>query len=148
MMTCEEILKALRDGKAVKRKNEGYYFLLADDAIVEYSINNSKWVASNQSFYFRLDEVKKDKLDFEIYEPVLTEEERKYIAAIIAPLRKSWKRITITKIYGVGVCKERILFEFKNGDDEENYSLPSFDKGTMYNGMSLGTEYSLEELGL
>lgn len=150
MMTCEEILKALRDGKAVKRRNENYYFLLADDAIVEYSINNSEWVTSNQSFCFRLDEIKKDKLDFEIYEPKLTESEREYLSGFLRPFMKNYK-ITIRKYSAFKVGEESLFFSLQRNTDEKDeaeFALPFFKAGTMYAGMELGKEYTLEELGL
>lgn len=145
-MTCEQVIQALRSGKKVSHAHTNNYLVLEDNMVVSRRKQDDEKLGSCYPSFSAGDIVL--GTDYEIYEPVLNEEERKYIAAIIAPLKKSWERITITKIYGVGVCKERILFELKNGDDEENYSLPSFDKGTMYNGMSLGTEYSLEELGL
>lgn len=149
MMTCEEILKALRDGKAVKRRNEDDYFLLADDAIIKRSIKDNELVFSNLNFSFRLDEVKKGEFDFEIYEPKLTEEEKKYLSGVIKPFKKDYK-IMVRKLRTA--CGEEYIYIcfYRSGTDyiEGAASLPQFKANTMYAGMKARKEYSLEELGL
>lgn len=150
MMTCEEILKALRDGKAVKRKNEDYYFLLADDAIIEYPIKDSKRVSFSLNFCLTLDEVKKGEFDFEIYEPKLTESEREYLSGFLRPFKKDYK-ITIRKYSAFKVGEESLFFSLQRNTDEKDeaeFALPFFKAGTMYAGMKANKEYSLEELGL
>lgn len=150
MMTCEEILKALRNGKAVRRKNENYYFLLADDAIIERSIKSSEWVSFNLNFNFRLDEIKKGEFDFEIYEPKLTESEREYLSGFLRSFMKNYK-ITIRKYSAFKVGEESLFFSLQRNTDEKDeaeFALPFFKAGTMYAGMKANKEYSLEELGL
>lgn len=80
-----------------------------------------------------LDEEHKD-------EPVLDEEERKYLGAVIAPFR--------SKVNFV----EKIQYQRKEfieiGLGSESMSLPFFPEGKMYKGMCPGRAYTLEELGL
>lgn len=75
-------------------------------------------------------------------ESILNEEERKYLSAVIKPF----------KIEGI-VKKQSDIDEYICIYVIEKYYtyvllLPYFKKGTMYKGMKLNKEYTLEELGL
>lgn len=77
----------------------------------------------------------------EYKEPILEENERKYLSAVIKPFRKD-----VVAIAKFKTCSSQYIhIEMKS-----NYSssLPVFPKGTMYKGMEDGRYYSLEELGL
>ena len=79
-----------------------------------------------------------------IPKPLLTEEEREYLSYIIKPFRDEIEYIhkftcpNSTKEYLMGFIK----------DIGYHLELPPFVKGTMYCGIELGKEYTLEELGL
>lgn len=73
--------------------------------------------------------------------PILDDKEKEYLSNVIRPWKK---RIKIIAKHGTGRY-EWIVIINKNG---ENMILPSFKKGTMYKGMELDKEYSLDELGL
>lgn len=79
----------------------------------------------------------------EEYKPtILTEKEKDYLSAVIKPFRKNI--MSIIKRRSIANEKEFIFIESKR----EFFSLPFFEKDTMYKGMKYGKRYTLEELGL
>lgn len=83
----------------------------------------------------------------EYKEPILDEAEKKYLKAVIKPFKKHVKTIMKAKqvatLYAITI------------DIEEKYNyetflqFPPFEKSSgMYQGMELGKEYTLKELGL
>lgn len=72
---------------------------------------------------------------------VLDEVEWRYLKQVIRPFKNKIKRVTKLTHY---TDKEYIKVYF----DSDIMNFPDFDKGTMYKGMKLGKEYTLEELGL
>ncbi len=80
----------------------------------------------------------------EYEEPILDDEERKYLSVVLAPYRH---RITcICKEYDNDRMHEIIHITFDN--DTSEFYLPNFKKGKMYKGMINGVMYSMKELGL
>ncbi len=86
-------------------------------------------------------------LNSEYKEPILDEAEKKYLKAVIKPFKKHVKTIMKAKqvatLYAITI------------DIEEKYNyetflqFPPFEKSSgMYQGMELGKEYTLKELGL
>ena len=86
---------------------------------------------------------KKVKLTLEIEEPILDDAERKYLSGVIRPFRDRVENIQKNGIYPKG--KERIVIAYNNS---LYMPFPVFKEGTMYKGMELNKEYTLEELGL
>ena len=82
------------------------------------------------------------KIVFERKEEVLDETERKYLADVIRPFRDKVKYIYKGQEWGN--IKEFIHIELK----KDALDLPFFKKGTMYKGMEIDRNYTLEELGL
>ena len=79
--------------------------------------------------------------------PILTEKEKEYLSNVIKPFRN--RIIYIEKYYlGDREYIEICLKHFMDDDNYETLVLPEFEKGTMYNGMELNKEYTLDELGL
>lgn len=73
----------------------------------------------------------------------LDETERKYLKAVLRPFRNRVARVTKLKFPG---CPDYSLrFDLEDGD---SFSFPNFPAGTMYNGMELYHDYTLEELGI
>lgn len=102
---------------------------------------DSTWVNSKDLFSDKfLDQ------EIEIDEPILTDEEREYLSAIIKPFRSRVKSIRKTDM------TEYDEFEYLWGEmidyDDNMFILPLFEKGTMYTGMEANKKYTLEELGL
>ena len=82
-----------------------------------------------------------DWLNSEYKEPILTEEEREYLSAVIKPFRNEVLNIKKKSNYLAWIS---IVMK-----DQEIIKLPFFEKSSeMYKGMELGKEYTLEELGL
>ena len=79
-------------------------------------------------------------LDAEHKEPILEDEEREYLSAVIRPFRD--KVTAICKVNDLESDYIVIYLEF------ENVCLPDFPTGTMYKGMKKGHDYTIEELGL
>ena len=76
----------------------------------------------------------------EYKEPVLTEEEKEYLKAVIKPFRDKVKCILKCSNSGEWIAIKII--------DDARINFPYFEKGSMYKGMKLNREYTLEELGL
>ena len=80
---------------------------------------------------------------YECKEEILDEAEKRYLRNIVNPFRN--KVISICKIKNLSrENKEYIIINIGN----ENITLPYFKENTMYKGMKLEKEYTLEELGL
>lgn len=77
-----------------------------------------------------------------IIEPILTEEEREYLKAVIRPWRDA--------VYGIRIVSHRSDWEYlKIGIKADgNICFPSFPKGKYYKGMERDKDYTLEELDL
>ena len=80
----------------------------------------------------------------EYKEPILDEEEKKYLSAVIKPFRNRTE--VIAKLLDCDEKREYIAVGCNTIQD--SFSLPRFEKGTMYKGMELNKAYTLEELGL
>ena len=79
--------------------------------------------------------------------PILNDVEKEYLGNIIKPFKD--RVIWIGKsVYIPGEYIEIYLRHYDDGCSSYSIILPYFKKGTMYNGMELDKEYTLEELGL
>ncbi len=87
---------------------------------------------------------KKVKLTLEVKEPILDEEERKYLSGVIRPFRDKVK--CIKKVTNYNEVLEYLRIRMSLGYND--IPLPYFEKDTMYKNMELNKEYTLEELGL
>ena len=83
---------------------------------------------------------------------ILDKEEKKYLSNVIRPFAN--RMVSITKIKdwidedsNFEVLEIALRLPCKN-QDMEFVHLPYFEKGTMYKGMELNKEYTLEDLGL
>lgn len=83
-------------------------------------------------------------LEQEYQEPILDEQERKYLSAVIKPWRD--KVVDIAKRPYDNY--EYIVIRYYDYDFIQTIQMPLFEKDTMYKGMELDKEYTLEELGL
>ena len=79
----------------------------------------------------------------EAKEPILDEVEREYLSAVIRPFRNRVKYIV--KTFGVSEARQFIRIIMHDG---EYSNLPFFKGGTMYKGMKVDKQYTLQELGL
>lgn len=74
---------------------------------------------------------------------VLDETEREYLKAVFGPFRNSGVRVTKLKL----PCSSNYYLR-ADLEDGDSLAFPNFPAGTMYNGMELYHEYTLEELGI
>lgn len=74
---------------------------------------------------------------------VLDETERRYLKTVFSPFRNRDVRVTKLKFPGCSDYYLRAALE-----DGDSLAFPNFPAGTMYNGMELYHEYTLEELGI
>lgn len=82
-------------------------------------------------------------LNSECKEPILTEEEKEYLSAVVKPFRK---KVEYIAIWGAWNGSKQFVHIELYDDDYMNF--PNFEKNTMYKGMEPRKHYSLEELGL
>ena len=140
-MTIVEAVKALTEGKKIRRNTweKGDYVTLKDNKVV---------TIGDQPSGLYIEDFSADCWE-EYKEPVLNEEEKEYLSAVIKPFRD---RITyIAKVeedihwfYWIMI---RVDIGFLN--DYYDFCLPPFEEtSSMYKNMEVGKEYTLEELGL
>ena len=85
------------------------------------------------------------KLTLEVEEPILDEEERKYLSNVIRPFRD--RVISIAKVESSKY--ERINIIYTNIQlTRKEIKLPLFEKGKMYKNLELNKGYSLKDLDL
>lgn len=76
---------------------------------------------------------------------ILDETEKKYLKGVIRPFRNRVRYIIKKEYYEY----EYISIEYKEIDNSTYYiQLPNFKSNTMYKGMEIGKDYTLNELGL
>ncbi len=81
----------------------------------------------------------------EYKEPILDDEEKEYLSAVIKPFRKDVEYIM--KLPKFEWIQEAIYIHIGRSW-RGNIELPTFKKGAMYKGMKIDKRYTLEELGL
>ena len=141
-MTIVEAFKALAEGKKIRRNTweKGDYVTLKDNKVV---------TIGDQPSGLYIDDFSADWWE-EYKEPVLDEEEKKYLSAVIKPFRDRVIYIKKIDMYlGCNKYDEYILGELSNKDDVvDTFALSYFPKGSMYKNMETNKKYTLEELGL
>ena len=88
-------------------------------------------------------------IDLSKYELLQANKEKEYLSAVIKPFRDrilSIYKFELSGYEGIGI--ELKFPKVERSVDVDAMTLPSFEIGTMYKGMELAKEYSLEELGL
>lgn len=118
-------------------------YKLTIDGIMRYSPYGKEWLYDSlpgQVLTGRFEIIKLPK-------PILDDAEKEYLGNIIKPFRD--RVISIRKIEDPGEeCLLIYVEHFRDKSNGETFTLPSFEKKTMYKGMELGKRYTLEELGL
>lgn len=139
-MTIVEAVKALTEGKKIRRKDweKDNYITLIDNQVV----SQNGWSSG-----LCIDDFSADWWE-EYKEPVLDEEEKKYLSAVIKPFKD---RVVYIRKVKVCECNWFISIKVKRYDEEDSneyIDLPYFRENTMYINMEVGKEYTLKELGL
>lgn len=137
-MTIVEAVKALTEGKKIRRKDweKDNYITLIDNQVV----SQNGWSSG-----LCIDDFSADWWE-EYKEDILDEEEKKYLSAVIKPFRDRVKYVDKLETYWVD--NGEFIFISLGDGIHEHISLPWFHKGSMYKNMELGERYTLEELGL
>lgn len=92
----------------------------------------------------KIERLAKYETIYEAYEApksILSEKEKEYLEAVIRPFRN---KIEVIQKHSYESNGEFISIDL----EDDNIELPTFEKGTMYKGMEIDKEYTLEELGL
>lgn len=152
-MTLVELQKALREGKAVTRTNDGNYFRIEDGQFASRDCDTGELIHARDYFLLNAGDFLNDDTGYELFsnfsnKPILPESERKYLADVIRPFRDKLK-VTIEK-FRQDDGDEFISINVRNDDDTyyHDIDLAPFAPKEMYRGMELYKEYSLEDLGL
>lgn len=122
--------------------SDDYKYKITKDGMFMYSGFASDWFSANHILLGVL--IGK----YEIKKPILDEVEKEYLSAVIKPFRDRVKCI-VKRDYEMKYENEYIFIVFDDdGCMQIKMCFPSFKKGTMYKGMELNKNYTLEELGL
>ena len=129
-MKLEKEVKNLHFSDKLNRKRKRFDLVFKDFL--------SKKELDNYIKYFN----KKVKVTLETEEPILDDKERKYLSNVIRPFRD--RVLCIKKEKNYYYDKQQIKIYLT----DTNIPLPLFENNTMYKGMKLYMEYSLEDLEL
>lgn len=116
------------------------------EIVKNIGMKKEDWEDYKKEQFAEIEEVDKyfEELEKKV-KPKLTDEEKEYLSAVIKPFRNKVifikKRGFVSSIRGV---KEYITIDL----DIEDVCLPLFEGGKHYQGLEIGREYKLEELGL
>ena len=126
----------------IKGVNSSYRFKLTMAGLMSSWKNSSKWNSSGllEEFITGHYQISKEKIN-----SVLDPAEKKYLSAVIKPF---WNKVYAIAKYDDGDDNYYIQIAIKQNVYLEYIDLPYFKKGTMYKGMELKKEYTVEQLGL
>ena len=122
-------------------KDSSFTYRLTERGLDSRYMNNLKWYPSGMLEDLLIGNYQIIRKPRSILEPA----EKKYLSAVIKPFRS--KVYAIAK-YDDGVDNYYIQIAIKQNVYFEYIDLPYFKKGTMYKGMELKKEYTVEQLGL
>ena len=122
-------------------KDSSFIYRLTERGLDSRYMNNLKWYPSGMLEDLLIGNYQIIRKPRSILEPA----EKKYLSAVIKPFRS--KVYAIAK-YDDGVDNYYIQIAIKQNVYFEYIDLPYFKKGTMYKGMELKKEYTVEQLGL
>ena len=144
-MNLEEAIKALKEGKKIRRNAWGLNVYIQIDMSEKKFIQGTS-CRSTPIISLSVTDILDN--DWEIVEePVLDKQEKKYLENFLRPYTKKYEKITIkkTSLYTIRID----FFAFKEGGLNDFLTLPSFSKDEhMYDGMEVDKSYTLDELGL
>lgn len=148
MKTQEELLNffgvELNKIYQIKAENDRGYFKVTrtdlGDIVVRYSAD-LKIVEKGNGFGFNLLVLQRWNYE-ECKRPILDKKEKEYLSAVVKPFKE---RVEYIIKRTSGYKNEYISIQIKN---DVAIQYPNFNKNTMYKGMEIGIEYTLEELGL
>lgn len=108
-----------------------------------YDGSSVKEIVENGWVITKVERPTQYKTIYEAPKQILDKEEKEYLEAVIRPFRD--KVVSISKYNNLIGKKEFITIAFQ---ENEFVNFPFFKTNTMYKGMELNKEYTLDELGL
>lgn len=118
-------------------------YQLSKDGLMHWSATRKEWIPSCNL----LDEILTGKLEIiKLPGQTLTEKEKDYLSNVIKPFRD--RIVWIKKVSSPTLNHEYIKICYQDNNYTNVFNFPDFKVGTMYKGMELKKEYTLEELGL
>ena len=123
-------------------KDSSFTYRLTERGLDSRYKNNSKWYPSSMLEDLLIGEY---NIIIQRTRPILDDAEKKYLSSVIKPYRN--KVYAIAK-YDDGDDYYYIQIMIKQNVYFEYIDFPYFKKGTMYKGMELKKEYTVEQLGL
>ena len=113
-----------------------YRFKLMEDGLVFFDTEIKSW-----EYAYDLTDLLSGRVEIiKLPKQILTDKEKEYLSNVIKPFRDTVKRI----VKGYDFGKEFICIELERGEIQ----LPYFEPDTMYKGMEIYKQYTLEDLGL
>lgn len=128
----------LRNGKTGTYSSNMNIYGLRKDHINKDLTNNG--YCERELDIVKVERVKETEVVYERKEEILDEAEKNYLKGVIRPFRDEVKYIVKRNVRN-NECLRIVL-------KTDNIGLPNFEKGSMYKGMEVNEEYTLEELGL
>ena len=137
-MTIVEAVKAITEGKKIRRNDwekDDYITLIGNKVVSQSGWSSGLCIEDFSADWWE-----------EYKEPILDEEEKKYLENVLKPFKDRVKYVDKLETYWVD--NGEFIFISLGDDINDHISLPWFPKGSMYKNMELGKEYTLKELGL
>lgn len=121
-------------------KNSNFRYKLTTYGLRKRHITLEVWTNSSM-----LDDLLLGKVEIiKKAKPILDKKEKEYLSAVIKPFRD--QVISISK--NVSLYGEFIDIEIDEAEDHGDIYLPYFKPKSMYKGMKVNREYTLDQLGL
>ena len=117
-----------------------YKHKITKNGMFFYHKENHKWYRTRSD----LSDILTGKYKI-IKNPILDEVEKEYLGSVIKPFRD---RVISVRKYNYDKYYEYITIIYYDVSKYLSIYFPPFKKGTMYKGMELDRNYTLEELGL
>lgn len=122
----------------------GSRYKWTNEGLMSWSDTIQEWIYSPEFNNILTGNIEIVKLS----KPILTESEKKYLSAVIKPFRDRIIHIYKFELSGYEGIGIDLKFPKVEKNEDDAMTLPSFEIGTMYKGMELYKDYTLEELGL
>lgn len=126
----------------IKNRGTSYIFMLTDQGLYSRLNTQTLWERSLliEDFITGCYQIQK------LSKPILDEAEKRYLSNIIKPFRD--RMVWIKKVSSPTLNHEYIKICYQDHNNVIVLNFPDFKVGTMYKGMELKKEYTVEQLGL
>lgn len=123
-------------------KNSNFRYKLTKKGLRKRYFTETEWGCSNM-----LDDLLLGRVEMvKSVKPILDDIENNYLSNIIKPFRD--RMVWIKKVSSLTLNHEYIKICYQDHNNVIVLNFPDFKVGTMYKGMELKKEYTVEQLGL